>query len=108
MKKTLIALSLATIALSPAAMAQSTAPLTIGGKAGFFKPHGSDNDSGLTIGATLGRNIQGNFSWEADLMLGITDGEIGNNRDYEINSVAGYGVWRSPGNVQFKAKAGVG
>jgi outer membrane immunogenic protein len=108
MRNTLIAVGLSAALLSPMAMAQSTEPLVFGGKVGFMKPHGSENDSGVSIGATMGKRIQGNFHWEADLMLGLIDGEIGRNRDYSINSIAGYGVWRSNGDVHFKGKAGVG
>lgn len=45
--------------LSP--MAQSTDALMIGGKTGFMKPPGSNNDPGFSIGAKLGMRIQGNF-----------------------------------------------
>lgn len=92
--------------MSSTAMAQSTEPLFFGGTAGFMKPHGSDTDNGLTVGARLGKKIQGNFSWEADLNLGFSDGQIG-NRDWSVNSVAGYGVYRTDGDIHFKAKLGV-
>jgi opacity protein-like surface antigen len=107
MKKYLTALGLIAAFLSPAAMAQSTQPLMFGAGIGLMKPHGSDNDSGITIGGRLGKPIQGNVSWEADLNLGLIDGEIGRNDDWSINSVAAYGVYRTEGDIHFKAKAGV-
>ena len=107
MKKILMAFGLNTAMLSTAAMAQSTNGLMFGGMAGFTKPHGSDNDAGVTIGARLGKQIQGNFSWEADLNLGIIDGKIGANHDWNINSVAAYGVYRTDGDIHLKAKLGV-
>lgn len=107
MKTFLFTLLVSAGLFSPMAMAQSSDPLMIGGKAGLMKPHGSENDSGITIGATIGRHVEGNFHWEADLNLGLIDGEIGRNRDWSINSVAGYGVFRTNGKVHFKAKAGV-
>jgi hypothetical protein len=107
MKKIITAFAMAMALFSAGAMAQGTQGLWFGGKAGFQKPHGSDNDAGLGVGAMLGKPIQGNLSWEAELMLGIIDGEVGNNRDWSINSVAGYAVYRSQGDVHVKAKLGV-
>jgi opacity protein-like surface antigen len=107
MKRILIALGLVAAMLSSAAMAQSSTGLMFGGTAGFAKPHGSSNDAGLNIGGRLGRQIQGNFSWEADLNLQITDGEIGANRDWSINSLAAYGVYRTDGDIHLKGKLGV-
>lgn len=107
MKTLLFSFVLVATMLSPTAMAQGTEPLMFGGNAGLMKPHGSDNDSGLTVGGRLGKKIQGNFSWEADLNLGIIDGEVGRSRDWSVNSVAAYGVYRTEGDVHFKAKGGV-
>ncbi|MEX0959225.1 MAG: outer membrane beta-barrel protein [Burkholderiales bacterium] len=107
MKKTCVALGLIAAMFSAGAFAQGTQPLMIGGKAGFQKPHGSDNDAGFGVGAVLGKNIQGNLSWEAELMINVIDGERGRNRDWDIDSVAGYAVYRSPGDVHVKAKMGV-
>ena len=107
MKKILMAFGLIAAMLSSAAMAQSTNGMMFGGTVGFAKPHGSDNDSGVTIGGRLGKPIQGNISWEADLNLGIVDGEIGANHDWKINSVAAYGVYRTDGDIHLKAKLGV-
>jgi hypothetical protein len=55
----------------------------------------------------LGKPIQGNLSSEAELMLGVIDGERDNNRDWSINSVAGCAVYRTQGDVHVKAKLGV-
>ena len=107
MKKILLALGLVAALFSSVALAQRTEPLMVGGKAGFMKPHGSDNDSGFSIGAVLGQKIQGNLSWEAELNLALTDGKIGNNNDWQLDSLAGYAVYRSDGNVHVKAKIGV-
>ena len=107
MRKIIMAFAMAMALLSAGAMAQGTKDLMFGGKGGFMKPHGSDNDAGFTVGAVLGKPIQGNLSWEAELMLGVIDGERGNNRDWSINSVAGYAVYRSTGDVHVKAKLGV-
>jgi len=107
MKKFLIALAALAALFSTSAMAQGADPLMFGGKVGVFKPDGRGSDSGVNVAGVLGRRIQGNLSWEADLSLALTDGERGNNRDYDINSVAGYAVYRTEGNTHLKAKLGV-
>jgi hypothetical protein len=108
MNKLLVAIA-ALVALSSfPAMAQGADPLLFGGKAGFFKPDGPNSDAGVTVAAVLGKRIQGNLSWEADLSLALTDGEAAGNNDYKINSVAGYAVYRTEGNTHLKAKVGVG
>lgn len=107
MKKILIAFGLFAAMLSSEAMAQSTTGLMFGGTAGFTMPHGSNNDSGVTIGGRLGKQIQGNVSWEADLNLTIIDGELGTDKNWNINSVAAYGVYRTDGDIHLKAKLGV-
>lgn len=107
MRKIIMVFAMAMALLSAGAMAQGTKDLMFGGKGGFMKPHGSDNDAGFNVGAVLGKPIQGNLSWEAELMLGIIDGDVGNNHDWSINSVAGYAVYRTTGDVHVKAKLGV-
>lgn len=107
MKKVALAFAMLTALVSSAAMAQRAEPLMIGGKGGFMKPDGSSSDTAFAIGAMLGKKIQGNLSWEAELNLTLSDGKIGNNNDYEIDSLAGYAVYRSDGNVHVKAKIGV-
>jgi len=107
MKRFIMAFAMVTALFSAGAMAQGTQGLMFGGKAGFQKPHGSDNDAGFGVGAILGKPIQGDLSWEAELMLGVIDGEVGNNRDWNINSAAGYVVYRSQGDAHIKAKLGV-
>jgi len=107
MKKILLAFGLMAAMLSSGAMAQSMKGLMFGGLAGFVKPHGSDNDSGFAIGGRLGQPIQGGVSWEADATFTIADGELGNEHDYKINSLAGYAVYRTEGDIHIKAKLGV-
>jgi hypothetical protein len=102
-----MAFAVAMALLSAGAMAQGTKDLMFGAKGGSMKPHGSNNDAGFTVGAVLGKPIQGNLSWEAELMLGVIDGEVGNDNDWSVNSVAGYAVYRSTGDVHVKAKLGV-
>jgi outer membrane immunogenic protein len=107
-KSSIVALVFAGALAAPLAMAQDMKQgLSFGGTVGTMKPHGSDNDTGLTIGGRLGKELQDGFSAEADLNLTFSDGELGSNQDYNINSIAAYGVWRSQGDVHFKGKVGV-
>ena len=107
MKKLLMLMVIGATLVSGGAWAQSTDQLMFGGKAGFAKPHGSSNDSGFNIAGVLGKRIQNNVYWEAELSLGIIDGEVGKNSDWNINSIAGYGVYRTSGDIHLKAKLGV-
>jgi opacity protein-like surface antigen len=107
MKKILMASGLLAAMLSSPAMAQSADKLVFGGMAGFAKPDGSGNDAATIIGGRLGKQIQGNLSWEADLNFSIIDGEVGNDNNWNITSVAGYAVYRTDGDIHLKAKLGV-
>jgi outer membrane immunogenic protein len=107
MKKILMAIGLIASTLSTAAMAQSMQGLIFGGTVGVVKPHGSGSDSGMNIGGRLGQPIQGNISWEADANLTVSDATYGSDSSYSINSIAGYGVFRTDGDVHLKAKLGV-
>ena len=102
----LFALSLITPAYSaqPASQKSST---FFGIKGGFMKPDGDNNDSALNIGAVMGQPVSRNFSWEAELNFSVADGEVGTNSDWNIKNIAGYAVYRSPGDIGFKAKAGL-
>jgi len=107
MKKLFFLAAIGAALIASGAHAQSTDKLMFGGKAGFAKPHGSNNDAGLNIAGVLGKKIQGNVYWEAELSLNVIDGEVGNNKDWGVNSIAGYGVYRTEGDVHLKAKLGV-
>lgn len=107
MKKLLLALSVGIALATIGVHAQAAGPLLFGAKGGFFKPSGNGNDAGLNIAGVLGQKIGDNVYWEAELALGIKDGEIGSNSDWSINSIAGYGVYRGNGDIHLKAKMGV-
>jgi len=76
-------------------------------KGGLMKPDGKNNDSAGNIGAVIGQSVTRDFSWEAELNLTLVDGEVGNNTDWDITNIAGYAVYRSQGDIGFKAKAGL-
>lgn len=109
MKNILMALGLIAVVTSPAAMAQgfNTKGLMFGGTVGLAKPHGPDSESGVTIGGRLAQPLRGNVSWEADVNFSVIDGEVGSNKDWDISSVAAYGVYRSEGDIHLKGKLGL-
>ena len=93
--------------LTPAFAAEpGKSNIFFGVKGGFMKPDGKDNDSAFNIGAVMGQPITRDFSWEAELNATLSDGEVG-NRDWDITNIAGYAVYRSPGDISFKGKAGL-
>ena len=71
-----------------------------------MKPDGKNNDSAFNIGAVMGQGMTKYFSWEAELNASLSDGKV-SNTDWDITNIAGYAVYRSPGNIGFKAKAGL-
>ena len=101
--------AMAALLMSEGTFAQSTDPVYFGGKLGFSKPHGSDNDSGFNIFGVLGQKMEKNIYWEAELSLNLMDGDIGGgpDNDWSMDSIAGYFVYRTEGDLQLKAKLGV-
>jgi hypothetical protein len=107
MKKLWVALTMGIALATIGIHAHAAGPLQFGGKLGIVKPSGNNNDSGLNISGMLGQNIQGNLYWEAELSLNIKDGDFGGNTNWSMNSLGGYAVYRTSGNVQLKTKLGV-
>jgi len=87
--------------------AKSRGHMFFGIKGGFMKPDGSNNDSAGNIGAVIGKPVAQYFSWEAELNATLFDGKVGTNSNWDINNLAGYAVFRTPGHVGFKAKVGL-
>ncbi|MFN0038745.1 MAG: outer membrane beta-barrel protein [Burkholderiales bacterium] len=107
MKRFILLLALASASLSGVAHAQQNQPLMFGGSVGIMKPHGNNNGNGVNIGGRISRNLQDNIYWEADVNLGLVDGELDTQRDWSVNSLAGYAVYRTDGPTHLKAKLGV-
>ena len=108
MKRILIIGITSLFLLTPAFAAEPGKSHTFFGvKGGFMKPDGENNDSALNIGAVMGQDITRSFSWEAELNATLSDGEVGSNTNWDITNIAGYAVYRSKGDIGFKAKAGL-
>lgn len=104
-KKGLVFIALLSIATTGAAA--DGAGFYYGAKGGFMKPDGDNNDPAFNIGGVIGQPIQRYFSWEAEATFSIIDGEVGANDNWDILTLAGYGVFRTEGKVGFKGKAGL-
>lgn len=110
MLRTLLISLFAFSMITPAFSAQSASQqssMFFGVKGGFMKPDGDNNDSAINLGAVMGQPVSRDFSWEAELNFSVADGEVGANNNWDIKNIAGYAVYRSPGDIGFKAKAGL-
>ncbi len=113
MKNLVMMTAAALLVLAAQAHAQTTrtgeyAPLYYALKGGFMQPDGKNNDSALNIGGMLGQPFHRNVAWEAELTLTLSDGEVGNNRDWDITTLAGYAVFRGPQGEKLSLKGKVG
>ena len=83
----------------------------IGGKLGLMMVDGSGFDDAINAGILVGIPINqvevGSFAAEAELTLTLVDGELPGGSDWDILTLAGYGVYRSKGPIYFKGKAGL-
>jgi len=86
---------------------QSQSHTFFGVKGGLMKPDGGNTDSAGNIGVVMGQPVARYFSWEAELTASLFDGEVGTNSNWDINTLAGYAVFRSEGKIGFKGKAGL-
>lgn len=114
MKKSVYAmvgfLSICTAA--PSAMAQQVEdPLYLIGKVGFMDADIGGFDSATNIGVAVGYDLYrlttGIVSVEGELTTTIVDGDIDGGGDWDVDTLAAYGVYRSLGEIYFKGKAGV-
>ncbi len=95
-----------------AASAQGVKPTPyIGGKLGLMMVDGSGFDDAINAGALVGMTLNqvqaGSLAVEAELTLTLVDGEISGGPDWDVTTLAGYGVYRSNGPIYFKGKAGL-
>lgn len=94
-----------TLVLAQGARAADS-PAYFGVKAGAMLPDIDDMDALSNAGMTLGYG-RGAFAAEAELTTTISPGETGlSGVQWDITTLALYAVYRSPGTVYLKAKAG--
>lgn len=100
------------LAVSTAAAQQN--PVYFGLKAGRMDADaagfGQASNIGLIFGFDLSQDDNGVFSFEGEYTRHISDGNVavgGIRGDWKIETLAGYGAYRTAGDVYVKAKAGM-
>jgi hypothetical protein len=116
--KTILRAGLAVLCLCGVAAAQAAEPY-FGVKAGLMMPDPSGMDDALNIGGVIGvpvtelrsagSGIAGTIAVEGELTMTLVEGDIDGGGDWDVWTLGGFGVYRSPAsnNLYFKGKAGI-
>lgn len=110
MKQRMLKTTLAAIlTLAPAAaMADG---MYLGAKAGLMATDANGFDDATNAGLVIGKDVLGvvlgEFAVEADYTTTIDEGTGNGINEWEIDTLGGYGVFRTAGPVYLKARAGV-
>ncbi len=93
-----------------------------GVKAGLMDPDSSGLDAAVNIGGVIGlavtdldkskAGLSGSIAIEGELTITLIDGDVnagGSNADWDVWTIGGFGVFRSPpsNNLYFKGKLGL-
>lgn len=117
MKKVLAAAALLGLAAGNVAYAQNQP--YFGVKGGLMMPDLSGADDAINIGGLVGIKIQdlpassglrGSLAVEGELTMSVIEGDVGSDGEWDILTLAGYGVYRSQplnGSMYFKGKVGL-
>lgn len=98
---------------SVTAVAQEGDGLYYGIKGGFMDSDQGQLDTAFNLGALLGYNIPGVrqlpglVGIEGEFTLSAIKGDVSGGGDWDVQTLAGYGVYRSGGPLYFKGKAGI-
>lgn len=83
----------------------------VGGKIGLMKPDGGGADDAVNVGVLLGLELHeipaGSVAIEGELTTTVISGDIGSNGEWDVTTLAGYGVFRTAGTAFFKGKLGL-
>lgn len=94
----------------PTAAAQKS-PLYVGLKAGGMEADVGGFDAASNFGFTLGyellRNLNGSFALEGEYTRSLSKGGIAGAGNWKIETLAGYGAYRTGDAVYLKAKFGL-
>lgn len=116
--KNLFRAGLALLCLSGVATSQAAEPY-FGVKAGLMMPDPSGMDDALNIGGVIGvpvselrrqgPGIAGTIAIEGELTVTLVEGDVDGGGDWDVWTLGGFGVYRSPAsnNLYFKGKAGI-
>lgn len=111
-------ISLALLCFCGVATSQAAEPY-FGVKAGLMMPDANGFDDALNIGGvvgvpvtelrTAGSGISGTISVEGELTLSLVEGDVDGGGDWDVWTLGGFGVYRSPAsnNLYFKGKLGL-
>ena len=85
-----------------------------GVKAGIMVPDGSALDDLVNIGANVGYTFpqmnlpfNGSLAAEGEVTLSAFQGDVTGGGDWDIQTIGGYGVFRTGDALYFKGKAGI-
>jgi len=112
--KTLVRFSVAVsvfFLLTSVALANSSwyAGLKVGQMSSDLSGLDDGTNGGVLIGYQFGDQSYGNFALEAEYTTAISEGDatvLGFTGDWDVDTLAIYAVYRSPGKVYFKGKVG--
>jgi outer membrane immunogenic protein len=109
-KRLVFATALAGCLAAPAAMAQGTSPLHFGAKVGVLDPDIGGFDDALNLGVQVGYDLfsdsRGTLSVEGEFTTTLSDGDVAGGGEWDADTLAAYGAFRTAGDVYLKAKAG--
>ena len=85
-----------------------------GVKAGLMLPDAAALDNVINIGGNIGYTFpqthlpfNGSLAAEGEVTLSALQGDVAGGGDWDIQSIGGYGVFRSGDALYFKGKAGI-
>lgn len=97
-------------AASMAAAQQPSSPFYIVPKIAAMDADFSGFDKAFNVGAGVGYDLQSNatgtLSVEGEFLTTLSDGDIGGGGEWDADTIAVYGAYRTAGNGYLKAKAG--
>lgn len=112
MKVNSMAIALLLLAASAAAQAADQG-VYFGIKGGLMDPKESRLDDAINLGGVIGYNIPGvtqlggPIGIEGDINLSLVKGDVSGGGDWDVQTFAGYGVYRTGGAAYAKAKVGI-
>ena len=98
------------LALLGANVQAADSSVYVGAKFGQMMVDESGFDDATNIGILVGYDLVPNISLEGELTTSVSDADVdffGISGDWNVMTLALYGVFRTPGEFYFKGKAGV-
>lgn len=109
-KSSYVAVSAVALCLFAAAAQAQQHGLYLSAKAGSMDADFSGFDPAVNIGVGIGYDVysdrSGVWSAEGEFTTTVSDGDISGGGEWDARTVSAYGVYRTPGDLYGKAKAG--